>query len=159
MITIYVRKKIEGKANKEIEDDWFDFEPTSEADMKLLTSRNGMRVLVTNAAISDWEGENTERKGEYSFNSNKVNLYVKNNQGQLEVVEGDDDYMKHADKKKFYAYVPAPLVPTTANKQGGGDDQGKLVFCGLFVNLLVCAFLDHGHLFVSSYFSFSVPSR
>jgi uncharacterized protein (DUF3084 family) len=33
---------------------------------------------------------------------------------------------------------------------GSGGDQGKLVCCScLIVLLLVCAFLDHGHLFVS----------
>jgi hypothetical protein len=113
MNTIFVRKQHPDKNDEDIKKPFFPIE-----DVERPATYGEMRKLVQQCA---------QDRGHDVKNADEVNVYVKNNQGQLEVVEDDDDYSQHADKKKFYAYVPAPPTHTTEVKERGGGDQGKLV--------------------------------
>ena len=126
MTTIYVRKQ-SGERDDSAVRNWFPIK-----NVERPATDDAMRELVADAAIADWEEENPKRTGEYTFKSNKVNLYVKDDDGTLVVLDDEDVYKQHAGKKKIYVYVPAPPTRTTEVKEGGGGDQGKLMCCGLF---------------------------
>jgi hypothetical protein len=141
MTTIYVKKQHPDKDDEEVTKPWFDFQPTTDADRKRLASRAGMRELVASAAI-DKAGNNGLEYKHMDF-ANEVNLYVLEEK-EFVVITNANFEKKTKGVVEFYAYVPAPPAPTTANNEGDGGDQGKLVCCDcLIVLLLVCAFLDH----------------
>jgi hypothetical protein len=126
MTTIYVKKQHPDKDDEEVTKPWFDFQPNTDADKKQLASRAGMRELVASAAIA--KASKKELKYTNEDFANEVNLYVKDDDGNLELLEDESDYKNHADKKKIYAYVPAPPTHTTEVKRRGdeGLQQGKV---------------------------------
>jgi hypothetical protein len=120
MNTIFVRKQHPDKNDEDIKKPWCPIE-----DVKRPATYGEMRKLVQQCA---------QDRGHDVENADEVNVYVKNNQGQLEVVEDDTAYAQHAGQTKFYAYVPDRLT-ASADRQGGGGNRSKLV-CG------VCLFLS-----------------
>jgi Mg2+ and Co2+ transporter CorA len=129
MATIYVRKQHPDKDDENI-NTWFDFQPTTDADKKQLASRTGLLELVAKAAVE----KGTKKKCPYDDEdfADEISLYVWEEK-ELVVITNANFATKTKDVVELYAYVPAPPAPTTANNEGGGGDQGKLVCCGLFV--------------------------